>query len=113
MSTFICEKCGHIDNSSCGGTCHSAGSGMNFYADDYANNHKLCVECTPKEYSDGSINEDAGKWHNHFPKRHWTALGKEKILKLWAQKQGDVINAPEYFANEFMNDIKKEVGDSK
>lgn len=99
MSTFICEKCGCIDNSACGGTFHTyRAKSYNFYKDEYANNHALCVECTPKEFNDGSINETAGKWHNRFPKEHWSKHGTKAELIVEAQKrQGLYTNAVEYF----------------
>lgn len=40
----------------------------------------LCCECSPKFYADGSINEDAGKWHNRFPKKKYTKEDRNKVI---------------------------------
>jgi hypothetical protein len=71
----------------------------NGYKDSYANMNLLCVECTPQEYCDGSINDKAtGKWHDIFPKRHWSVYGnQENILSMCDKQQGDFVNAVEYF----------------
>ena len=106
MSTYICEKCGCIDNSACGGNYALVKSNFKFFKDDYANNHYLCVECTPTEFSDGSKNEKAGKWHNRFPKIHWTEIGKENILKACEESCGNYTNAKEYFRKGVIKCIK-------
>ncbi|MBN1074710.1 hypothetical protein DVV91_10185 [Clostridium botulinum] len=76
MSTFICEKCGCIDNTAC-------------YGNYWVRNSKediLCSEC----YS--------GQWHTHFSKRHWSDVGdKKEILKKSNKNDGTLINAKEYF----------------
>ena len=98
MSTYICYKCGCIDNSACGGNYWSVRSKQNCYKEEYANTHELCVECTPKEYDDGSVNEEHGEWHNKFPKRHWSEYGsKEKVIEECKKNNGNLVNAIEYF----------------
>ena len=100
MSTYICTKCGCIDNSACGGNYSIINMSEPFFADDFANKNLLCVECTPSVYIDGSVNARAGKWHNRFPKRHWSALGKEFILSECHKDIGNYVNAVEFFQKE-------------
>lgn len=107
MPTYICEKCGCIDNTACGGNywlvqCMRHKNYSNpFFKDDYANKHVLCTECTPSEFYDGSANPNGGKWHNKFPKKHWSEYGnKEELINLCKKGKGDVINAIEYFKDE-------------
>lgn len=98
MSTYICEKCGCIDNTACGGNYWAVKGKMDYYKDEYANKHVLCVECTPREYYDGSINEETGKWHNQFKKRHWSDCGtKEELIEECKKSRGNFVNAIEYF----------------
>jgi hypothetical protein len=105
MSTYICEKCGCIDNTACGDNYWGFIGKRNYYKDEYANNHILCVECTPSEFKDGSINTEVGKWHNQFPKEHWSKYGtKEELIAECMKGQGNVVNAIEYFKN---NEIKE------
>lgn len=99
MSTYICEKCGCIDNTACGGNYWLVKSKMNFFKDEYSNTHCLCVVCTPTEFHDGSKNEQAGKWHNMFPRKHWSDLGKEHILRLANKQTGNYVNAEDFFKN--------------
>jgi len=96
--TFICEKCGCIDNSACGGNYWSVATKQNAYKDKYANEQLLCVECTPTEFVDGTKNNQAGKWHNKFPKLHWSRVNtKEDILYFCGKNTGSFVNAVEYF----------------
>jgi len=109
MSTYICEKCGCIDNTACGGNYWAVSYSISkfkkdgtaikkCFKDEYANTHVLCVECTPAEYSDGSIKREAGKWHNMFLKKHWSEYGtKEKLIADCKRNNGSVVNAIEYF----------------
>lgn len=80
MSTFICEKCGCIDNTACDG---------NYWIRKDKNEPILCSEC----YN--------GKWHTHFQKRYWNDIGnKEEILKKSNKDNGTLINAEKYFKNQ-------------
>lgn len=104
MSTFICEKCGCIDNTTCGGNYYLVEfmkvSTDKFFKDNYYNTHHVCVECIPSEYEDGSKNSKAGKWHDRFPKEHWSVYGsKEDILAICNENKGKFINAFEYFTD--------------
>lgn len=107
MPSYICERCGCIDNSACGGNFWLVNMNKSkikrneniekYFQEDYANIKYLCVECVPIKFEDGSINEKAGRWHNRFPKRHWSEIGKDTILKIAEKDTGDYINAEEYF----------------
>lgn len=97
MSTYICTKCGCIDNTACGGNYWNVVCHNNGYADENANKELLCVECTPVFFKDGSGGK-GGVWHNSFKKRHWSELGKEKILSIASERNvGNLINAKDYF----------------
>lgn len=110
MSTYICEKCGCIDNTACGGNYYVVVGKMNSYKDTYANEHLLCVECTPQEYKDGSINQEKGKWHNIFPKTHWSQIGSpDKLINECLKAQGNYVNAVEYFRNFSIEKTKRKV----
>jgi len=101
MSLYICEKCGCIDNTACGGNYWAVLAKSNFFKDQYANEHFLCLECTPKEFASGQIYTDAGKWHNRFPKRHWSEYGTQEELIAKAIKNELVyVNAVEFFQNK-------------
>ena len=93
MSLFICDKCGCVDNTACGGTYWIHRSDMYSGENSWADKLVLCVECKPKEYSDGSIDDNAGKWHNEFKKRPWEFYGnKEELLK-----EVGFVHVKEYF----------------
>lgn len=78
MSTFICEKCGCIDNSALGGTYWAASLGDR---EDI-----LCQQC------------NLGSWHNMFPKKHWSKFGNpEELVKMFEQDKGSFSNAKQYF----------------
>lgn len=74
MSVYICEKCGAIENTALGGYWHNA------------LNHepKQCSEC------------NTGAWHNEFPKRNWSEIGIEELLRLEDLNDGSMINARLY-----------------
>jgi len=63
MPLFVCEECGCVDNTACGGTFWdvlSARSGK-----------VLCCECR------------FGRWHNRFSKRTASQSEVEQIKKYW------------------------------
>ena len=98
MSSFICEKCGYIDNTACGGNYWEVVTNRKHYKEEYYNTHIVCSECCPTHFKSGAINEDGGKWEKHFPKVHWSKRGtKEELIKLCKEKEGNIINAEEYF----------------
>ena len=84
MSTFICSKCGCIDNSSKDG---------NYWTRFLDSNNKepeppICCVCNGKQ------------WHNCFPKEHWSNHGtQDELIAEAKKKQGNYDNAVEYFAN--------------
>lgn len=96
MPSYICEKCGCVDNSACGGNYHIVLRKMRYYDEDYANTHFLCTECAPAR----SVVNCEGSWHNLFPKKHWSEYGtKEEILKINQNCNLDFTNAVDYFKN--------------
>lgn len=100
MGIYICEKCGCVDNTACGGNYLVSKESKHKYKDEYANTHSLCIECTPVEYSDGSINRKAGKWHDMFEKKHWSQYGiKEELIAECKKNKGNFMNAIKYFDN--------------
>jgi len=98
MSSYICEKCGCIDNSASEGSNYwNVKCKINSFDDDYFNKHLACSECVPPKYADGG-NSHGGVWHNKFPKRYWTKIGsKESIIAMAKKGQGNYVNAIEYF----------------
>lgn len=90
MSSFICEKCGTIDNSACNNNYWM----RKIIGRKYSPALLLCTSCTAKENGKPEI------WHNQFPKRHWSECGtKEELIKECKNKNGNVVNAIEYFKN--------------
>lgn len=105
MSTFICEECGCIDNTSMNNSYWSR-NGKDMYND----NRALCQQHSPTHYADGTPCTDKiwgprGKWHNEFPKTHWSEyLDITKILDKDSIKHGNLVNAVDYF-NKVRNGI--------
>jgi hypothetical protein len=66
MPSFICENCGCVDNSACGGTYWTANADPPLYPPPYKKGQKLCLACSPTIYTNGRKNGDAGKWHDKF-----------------------------------------------
>lgn len=67
MPTYICEKCGCIDNSACGGNYWGVKCNLQSFSDEYSNTRLLCTICVTKLYKDCGINQDAGTCHKFFP----------------------------------------------
>ena len=110
MSTFICEKCGCIDNTAMKNNawmalynkeCESNNEEyLAEYKDSYYNTHLCCAECCKNiEYADGSGYINTTGWHNKFEKIHWNSIGKEKCLEIEKENLGSMINATDYFKN--------------
>jgi hypothetical protein len=100
MSTYICEKCGCVDNTACGGNYAAVVCNLNLFTDEYSNTHQLCSMCTPNIYSDGTCNPSGGKWQKHFAKKHWSEYGsEEKLLEARSKSIGNYCNAKKYFEN--------------
>ena len=91
MSTFICEKCGCIDNSACKNNYWIVKAKLNIFSEEYYNTHLVCTSCAPKE-------KEFGEWNNKFRKRHWSECGtKEKLIAMCKENNGNLVNAIEYF----------------
>lgn len=88
MSTFICSKCGCIDNSALDG---------NYWLRHFEKNKNKSEELAPVLCS-----ECNGKlWHNKFDKKHWSTYGtKEELIAESKKKQGNYDNAVEYFKGD-------------
>lgn len=71
MPTFLCERCGAIEN--------TATSDYWLYKLD--NKPVLCSKCS------------TGKWHDRFPRQHWSSVGIDELLRAQKRNQGDFINA--------------------
>lgn len=68
MPLFVCDKCKAIENTACGHYWGASSGKQDWWKDASLAGLKLCSECMPIEYSDGSPNRDGGKWHGMFPK---------------------------------------------
>jgi hypothetical protein len=111
VSSYICEKCGSVENSATEGAnywmvfnvvLHGDKSPPYFpWVDEYANTHLLCSGCTPKERLDRGvvvIDYSCGKWHEIFEREHWSKFGSmEQILESHASSRGNFENAKDYF----------------
>lgn len=109
MSTFICEKCGKLDNTACSNNYwHAVG---NKYRQSegkelstcfklefaYFENHVCCSDCCEGvTYRDDSGVLHNGK-HDIKDKDHWTKFGKEKLIEWEKRNDGSMVNATEYF----------------
>ena len=96
MPSFICNKCGCIDNTACEGTYWQTRRGGKTFKDPWFDTHPVCSECNTTEFLDGSKG-GSGKWHGHFEKKHWSEYGTPAELS-----QMGVINVESYFS-EFVN----------
>ena len=108
MSTFICEKCGCIDNSALNNNYwhakmnkyrHKKGAQIDLCfkpEHDYFEDHMCCSECcTGVTYDDNSGVISQG-WHNRFDKEHWSKYGADKILEYAKMCNGSFENGIEY-----------------
>ena len=75
MSTFLCSKCGAVENTAT----------SDYWLDVLTGNKPICSKCR------------TGKWHDKFPRRHWSYFGIEKILSEQEKQNGNCINAIEHF----------------
>lgn len=71
MSTFLCTKCGAIENTAT----------SKYWYDTMEGRPPICSKCS------------TGKWHDMFPRTHWSKVGIDKLLKAQKRNQGDYINA--------------------
>ena len=78
MPTFICERCGAIENTAL----------SDYWYDVYMNHSQpLCSKCK------------TGTWHGQFPRQHWSKVGISACLALQKCNNGDMINAREHLRN--------------
>lgn len=111
MSTFICEKCGKLDNSACNNNYwHAIGNKYRKSKGEkldicfkpqfiFFEDHICCSDCY-EEIIDNKYTETLhSKKTNIKNKEHWTKYGKEKLLEWEKRKDGSMVNATEYFKN--------------
>jgi len=67
MPLFVCDVCRHVENTARG---HFWCKDDVSFSEDLRGK-ALCSKCMPNVYSDGSPNEEGGKWHGYFPR--WEA----------------------------------------
>lgn len=65
MPMFVCDLCGCGENTALG---HFWGRESDYFGPELKGK-ALCSECMPDTFSDGSKNEDGGKWHGRFEKQ--------------------------------------------
>lgn len=104
MPSYICVKCGYIENSACGGNYWIANMNKyrqsqgreidKYFKEDYANTELLCSVCTPKTWKDGKVREDDGI---HIERHHWSEVGRDAILHAAEASCGNYTNAKEFF----------------
>jgi len=76
MPLFVCDRCGCVDNTTCGGTYWIKDHNEEYF-DNVKNGEALCSECAPEFCNDGS-ESGGGVWHNKFQKEKWD--GKTEVL---------------------------------
>lgn len=77
MSTFLCTRCGAIENTAT----------SDYWIDIMEGKPPICSKCK------------TGVWHGKFPREHWSKIGIANLLKLQKQDKGDVINARNHLRN--------------
>lgn len=75
MPLFVCDECNCVENTALG---LYWSVGIAEFKDKSKNNKALCSACKPKEYIDGSMDNNAGVWHGKFSRVAWD--GKEKVI---------------------------------
>lgn len=74
MSTFLCARCGAIENTAT----------SDYWIDTMEGKEPICSQCK------------TGTWHNRFKRVHWSEYGIGEILRAQKLNQGDCINAREH-----------------
>lgn len=109
MPSFICEKCGKVDNSACANNYWHAFRNkyrskeeldVRFKSEfEYFEDHMCCSDCCDGIiYCDdsGVISKETGITLGDL--KHWSEYGsKEDILKMNSCNKGCMVNAIEYF----------------
>ncbi len=86
MSTFICTRCGAVENTAT----------SEYWTLKREGKPVICSKCS------------TGKWHNKFARRHWSYYGVSAILKAQKQDLGDFVNGREHLRNIGVIGSKKE-----
>lgn len=86
MSTFLCTRCGAVEN-----TVTS-----DYWINKLEGKPPLCSKC------------ETGIWHGSFERRHWSYYGFAEVLKAQKENMGDFINAREHLRNIGVIGSKKE-----
>ena len=87
MSTFICTKCGALENTATSEYWYFIMEGE----------EPICSKCS------------TGEWHNRFPRKHWSEVGIDKLLKAQKLGKGDFINAREHLRDIGVIGSKKNI----
>lgn len=77
MSTFLCTRCGAIENTAT----------SSYWIDTRDGKPPICSKCK------------TGTWHGEFPRTHWSSLGVGEVLRLQKLDHGDLINGREHLRN--------------
>lgn len=77
MSTFLCTKCGAIENTAL----------TDYWIDVLEKKQPLCSKCA------------TGVWHGKFRRTHWSEVGISEILSKQKEDVGDFINGREHLRN--------------
>lgn len=77
MPTFICTKCGVIENTAV----------SDYWVRKLENKLPECSLCSK------------GTWHGHFERKHWSCYGIKTLLNAQKEGKGDFVNAKEHLRN--------------
>lgn len=77
MPTFICTRCGAIENTAT----------SDYWLYKFDGKPPICSQC------------GSGKWHGKFKRQHWSAIGIEALLEGQKLGKGDFINAREHLTD--------------
>lgn len=94
MPLFQCEACKCVENTALSPSYWSRD--MDIWPPE-ARGKKLCSECAPTTFSDGSPVMGAGKWHGRFPKRPAAGMLIDQDGYLWSQEQVDAGMLPRLY----------------
>lgn len=86
MSTFLCSRCGAVENTAT----------SDYWVQLLEKEPPLCSKCS------------SGVWHGRFERRHWSYYGIDQLLKAQKKDVGDFINAREHLRNIGVIGSKKE-----
>ena len=76
MPLFRCDVCNCVENTALGFYWGASNRSMrDCWEDKSLDGKRLCSECSPATYKDGSPNRGGGAWHGQFPKVDTDAAG--------------------------------------